>query len=259
MSEKKHKATSGMSTRERMLERKKKFAEKNSGGNLIFPKEGTMRVRLVSQGSDKELGMEIIQFYDPKMGGIISPATFDEPCPFMEKFKELKNSSDEEDQALAKSLTPRRRYLVGGTLYKDEKGKEIDTENVCKPILVPRSVYQDIIDLYLDEDDWGDMTDPNDGYDIKITRSGKGKMDTTYSVTACPKGKNPNAKYIPEIDLEEIIRGQMLSYEDLEEKLNEFLNGADTDEEEEEAAPKKVKKEHTGDKKKKKKVKGSDL
>ena len=45
----------------------------------------------------------------------------------------------------------------------------------------------------------------------------------------------------------------MLSYEELEEKLSEFLNGADkSDDDEEEVAPKK-------DKKKKKKVKGGDI
>lgn len=255
---KKKKPSSNMTTRERMMERKKALAERSSGGNIIFPKEGTMRVRLVSQGPDKELGLEIIQFYSSKTGGIISPATFDEPCPFMDKFQELRKSSDEEDQELAKMLTPRRRFLVAGTLYKDEKGKEIDTDNVGKPILIPRSVYQDIIDLYLDEDDWGDMTDPNDGYDIKITRTGKGKTDTNYSVTACPKGKNPLAKYTREVDLEEIIKASMPTYEELEEKLDDFLNGADSSSDQEEEAPKKKK---AGDKKKKssKKHRGSDL
>lgn len=255
----KKKSDSKMTTRERMMERKKALAERASGGNIIFPKEGTMRVRLVSQGPDKELGLEIIQFYSQKTGGIISPATFDEPCPFMEKFQELKKSSDEEDQELAKLLTPRRRFLVAGTLYKDEKGKEIDTENVGKPILIPRSVYQDIIDLYLDEDDWGDMTDPNDGYDIKITRTGKGKMDTNYSVTACPKGKNPNPKYIKEVDLEELIKAHMPSYDELEEKLNEFLNGAGTSSDDEEEEKPKNKSSKDKEKSKKKKKKGLDL
>lgn len=257
MAKDKKNTSTGSTTREKMLARKKKMAEKNSSGSLIFPKEGTMRVRLLSQGDDKELGLEIVQFFHPDLGGIISPATFDEPCPFMEKFKELKGSSDEDDQALAKALTPRRRFLIGGTLYKDEKGKEVDTDNVGKPILIPRSVYQDIIDLYLDEDDWGDMTDPESGYDIKITRSGKGKTDTNYTVSPCPKGKNPKSSFIPEVDLEEIVRSQMLSYEELEEKLSEFLNGANTseDEDEDDIAPKKKSK----DKKKKKKVKGSDI
>lgn len=251
---KKKKSSSGMTTRERMMERKKSLLERSSGGNIIFPKEGTMRVRLVSQGPDKELGLEIIQFYSQKTGGIISPATFDEPCPFMDKFQELRKSSDEEDQKLAKLLTPRRRFLIAGTLYKDEKGKEIDTDNVGKPILIPRSVYQDIIDLYLDEDDWGDMTDPDDGYDIKITRTGKGKTDTSYSVTACPKGKNPSPKYVKEVDLEEIIKSSMLTYDELEDKLKDFLNGADQEEEEDNINPKTEKK-----KAHKKSKKGLDL
>lgn len=224
MKEKK-KSSGVMSTRERMLARKKALESKGNGGGMIYPKEGTLRVRLMNQGPDKELGLEVIQFYlGPKEGGVISPATFDEPCPFMEKYQELKGSKDEVDQELAKKLAPRRRYIIGGTCYKDEKGKEVDPERICKPILVPRSVYQDIIDLYLDEDDWGDMTDPDEGYDIKITRSGSGKMDTTYSVTACPGKKPLNPKYVKEMDLEEIIRGMMKSYDDLETSLREFLN-----------------------------------
>ena len=224
----KKKSSAGISTREKMLARKKALESKGNGGGMIYPKEGTMRVRLMNQGPDKELGLEVIQFYlGPKVGGVISPATFDEPCPFMEKYQQLKNSKDETDQELAKDLAPRRRYIIGGTCYKDEKGKEIDPDRVCKPILVPRSVYQDIIDLYLDEDDWGDMTDPEEGYDIKISRSGSGKMDTTYSVTACPGKKPLNPKYVKEMDLEEIIKSMMKSYDELEEMLREYLNEDD--------------------------------
>ena len=227
MKEKK-KSSAGMSTREKMLARKKALESKGNGGGMIYPKEGTMRVRLMNQGPDKELGLEVIQFYlGPKVGGVISPATFDEPCPFMEKYQQLKNSKDETDQELAKDLAPRRRYIIGGTCYKDEKGKEIDPDRVCKPILVPRSVYQDIIDLYLDEDDWGDMTDPEEGDDSKISRSGSGKMDTTYSVTACPGKKPLNPKYVKEMDLEEIIKSMMKSYDELEEMLREYLNEDD--------------------------------
>lgn len=231
-----------LSTRERMLQRKKKLEERsNGGGGIIYPKKGTLRVRLMDQGEDKELGLEIIQFYLGKeKGGIISPATFDEPCPFMDKYQELKGSDDEDDQELAKRLVPRRRYIVGGTCYKDEKGKEVDPDRICKPILIPRSVYQGITDLYLDEDDWGDMTDPEEGYDIKITRAGEGLMDTTYTVNPCPGRKPLDPKYRKEMDLEEIIRGQMKSYDQLEELLNEFLgNSFDDEEDEDEENPRK--------------------
>lgn len=243
-----HKPTT-MSTRERMMARKKQLESRGNGGGIIFPKEGTLRVRLMSQGPDDELGLEVIQFYlGGKIGGIISPATFDEPCPFMEKYKELKESKDPLDQEIAGNLSPRRRYIVGGTCYKDEKGKEVDPDRVCKPILIPRSVYQDIIDLYLDEDDWGDMTDPDEGYDIKISRSGSGKMDTTYTVTACP-GRTPlPEKYRHDMDLTEIIRNQVKSYDELEDLLREYLNEeSDNFEEKEESKPKKKKKLRRGD------------
>lgn len=70
----------GKSTREKMLARKKKFESKGNGGGIIFPKEGTMRLRVHSQGPDEEIGMEVIQFYlGPEKGGVISAATFDEP------------------------------------------------------------------------------------------------------------------------------------------------------------------------------------
>ena len=243
--------TKVMSTRERMIQRKKKLEERsNGGGGLIFPKKGTLRVRLMDQGDDKELGLEVIQFYLGKdKGGIISPATFDEPCPFMEKYQELKGSDDEDDQELAKKLVPRRRYIVGGTCYKDEKGKEVDTDRVCKPILIPRSVYQGITDLYLDEDDWGDMTDSEEGYDIKITRAGEGLMDTTYTVNPCPGRKPLDPKYRKEMFLEEIIRGQMKSYDELEEMLNEFMGSSFNDDDEEDEKPKKktLKKKYKGD------------
>ncbi len=222
---------SPLSTREKMLRRKKDLESRSSGGGLVFPKEGTTRVRLKSPGEDKELAIEVIQFYlGPDLGGIISPATFDEPCPFMDKYKELKSSSDDDDKALAKLLVPKSKYIIGGIVYKDEKGKEIDLDKVDKGIMVARGVYQDIIELFLDEDEWGDMTDDSEGYDIKINRSGKGKNDTSYSVSPCQK-KPLDKKYRGTIDLEKIVRAQIHEYEALEEMLGKFLKTSPSEDE----------------------------
>lgn len=256
MKEKSEKKKKGvMTTREKMLARKKDLEKRSGGGGILYPKEGTTRVRLKSRGSDEELGIEIIQFYlGPKEGGIISPATFDEPCPFMEKYQELKNSDDDDDKALASKLVPKRKYLVGIIGYKDSKGKEIDPDRIDKPMMIPRSVYQDIIDLYLDEEDWGDMTDPLEGYDIKITRTGSGKNDTSYSVSPCQKSKL-DKKYRGEIDLEKIVRANILSYDELQEKLNNFLNEGEDEDDEKPIKKKKLEK----DKKKKKKSYKGDI
>lgn len=226
-------------TREKMMERKKMMESRGNGKGLIFPKEGTLRIRLKSPGPEEELGIEVVQFYlGPDLGGVISPATFDEPCPFMERYKELKNSSDDDDKALAKLIVPKTRYVVGGIIYKDEKGKEVDEERIDRGVLIPTSVYQDITDLYLDVDEWGDMTDNSEGYDIKISRSGKGKNDTTYSVSPCQK-KPLDKKFRGYLELEKIVRAQIKSYDELEELLNKFLKLPTDDEDDEDERPKK--------------------
>lgn len=248
-----HPSTGGTSTREKMLARKKQLESKSNGGGFIYPKEGTLRMRIKSPGDDQELGMELITFYlGGEIGSIISPATFDEPCPFMEKYKELKESSDDTDKELAKEkFIPRRKYVIGGVIYTDEKGKSLDYDGKDKAVQIPRSVYQDIIDLYLDEDEAGDMTDPINGYDIKIIRTGSGKMDTTYSARAC-KPTKLDSKYRGNIDLEGMVRAQVKSYDELQDILSKYLNESSDDEDELEEIVEKPKK------KKKKKYK-SDI
>ena len=250
---------SGMSARDKMLARRKKLQEKGRSA-IQFIKDGTLRVRLKNPGADEELAVEIIQFYrGQKVGTVISPSTFDEPCALMEKYQELKDSSDEDDIALAKTLVPKKRYIVMGIVYADEKGKKVDKVDV--PILLTAGLYNDIIELYLDEE-WGDMTDPKEGYDLKLIRAGKGQMDTNYSVNACKNSVLPKESEGKElrkpIDLEGTVRGLCASYEDTEMKLRELLNGAfDEDDDDEDERPSKKKKSSKSDKSSKKKKKKS--
>lgn len=239
---KKKVSSEGLSTKEKMLARKKQLEFKGNGSGLVYPKEGTLRMRIKSPGDGQELAIEIIQFYlGGNLGGVISPATFDEPCPFMEKYQELKDSKDEDDKELAKNLVPRRRYVIGGIIYSDEKGSKVDYEGKDKGVLVPRSVYQDIIDLYLDEDEAGDMTDPKTGYDIKIIRSGSGKLDTTYSARAC-KPTKLDKKYQGIIDLDGIVRSQIKPYDELEDLLSQYLNEDHGDDDDDDKSKEKKKK-----------------
>lgn len=245
---KKKLSSSGTTTREKMEARKKALSEKSSGGGFIFPKNGVTRLRILSPGPDKEIGMEIIRFYF-KGHSVYSPATFDEPCPIMEKYQELKNSKDEDDKKLAKSLVPSRRYVIGALIFKDEKGNELDYNGKGRGVMIPASVYQDIIEYYLDEDEAGDMTDPDNGYDIKIERSGSGQFDTSYSVRNC-KPTKLDKKLLKDIDLEDIVRKEIKSYDELERELDDFLNNSDDEDDE----PKKKKK-----KSKSKKSKHGDI
>lgn len=256
--EKKKKAsTSGMTTREKMLARKKALEAKGTNSGFIFCKEGVTRVRIKSPGENEELGIEVISFYlGDKIGSIYSPQTFDEPCPIMEKYLELKDSPDPDDKELAKKLVPKRRYLIGGIVYEDDKGKKPAYDGQDRVILIPRQVYNDIINLYLDEDEAGDMTDPKTGYDIKITRSGKGQFDTTYSVMNCKPTKLDKSMAKP-VALEKMVRAQIKSYGELENLLKAYFNESDDEYEDDE--PKVKVKKSSKDKANKKKKRVADI
>lgn len=238
---KKKLSTGGMSTREKMLARKKALEAKGTNSGFIFCKEGVTRVRIKSPGPDEELGIEMIQFYlGDKIGSVYSPQTFGEPCPIMDKYLELKDSSDEDDKELAKKLIPKRRYVIGGIVYEDEKGKKPAYDGKDRVVLITRQVYQDIINLYLDEDEAGDMTDPKNGYDIKITRVGKGQFDTTYSVMKCKESALDKSMSKP-VELEKMVRAQIKDYEELEEILRTYLNEESDEDDDDEPRPKKKK------------------
>ena len=233
-------SSNGSSIREKLLARKKKLAEKGTSSAFIFPKNGTTRVRILSAGPDNEPAIEIVRFY-VNGHSVFSPATFEEPCPFMEEYKRLKDSKDEDDKKLAKKMVPSRRYALACLIFKDAKGQEMDYNGEPRLLMVPSSVYQDIIEYWLDEDEAGDMTDPKTGYDIKIERSGSGQFDTTYSVRACKPTKIEKS-LLKTVDLEEMVRSQIKSYDELESELNDFLNNDTSSEDEDDEKPVKKKK-----------------
>lgn len=233
-------SSNGSSIREKLLARKKKLAEKGTNSAFIFPKNGTTRVRILSAGPDNEPALEIVRFY-VNGHSVFSPATFEEPCPFMEEYKRLKDSKDEDDKKLAKKMVPSRRYALACLIFKDAKGQEMDYNGEPRLLMVPSSVYQDIIEYWLDEDEAGDMTDPKTGYDIKIERSGSGQFDTTYSVRACKPTKIEKS-LLKTVDLEEMVRSHIKSYDELESELNDFLNNDTSSEDEDDEKPVKKKK-----------------
>lgn len=238
------------SLRDRLMDKKKELKNRGNGGGFIMrqKEEGTIRFRILPTGDDNDFAMELTTFWLSKDAGeVISPVTFGEPCPVMEKYQELKESKDPEDANLAKKLVPRRKYVIPVVMYKDGKGSEIDTDNSNKLLQITGGIYQEIIDLYLDEDEWGDMTDPKEGYDLKQTRTGTGQKDTNYTISACKntplKGEYAKIK----VDLEEMARGYMDTYETAEEKLEKFLGSTTVEDDDEEEQPRKSKRKRNED------------
>ena len=237
-------ATKKKSLKQRLADQKKEIASKGKGGFILRQKEeGTIRLRILPTGEDNDFCAEITSFYlgnDKELGEVLSPATIGEPCALMEAYNELKSSGNEDDIELAKKMIPRQKYVIPVITYKDAKGKEVDTENSNRLFQIAGSVYNQIIDLFLDEDEWGDMTDPKKGYDLKITRTGKGKFDTSYTVSACKNTPLPKEYMKTVVNLEEMVKSKLATYEETLEKKLRFLG--DTDDDEEDDRPSETKK-----------------
>lgn len=246
------------SLKERLKRRREELKNRGSGGDLIFIKADTeIRVRILPVGEENEFIKEVVHFYlGSDIKGVISPATFGEPCAIMEAYEQLKSSDDDDDRELASQFSPKSRYLAPVAVYKDLKGKQLDEEKTGKFVLITGGLYQEILDKYLDEDEWGDMTDPVTGYDLKLKRTGSGKMDTEYFLTPCKPTPAPKGWKSKVFDIDEELRKIMPSYEETQRLVNQYLNlgSSDLDEDEDEK-PKKPKssKSKTSKKKVKKK------
>ena len=228
----------GKSVRER-LQQQREDLKKSGGGdfNYFIFKEGTARHRIPlcgPKGEEADFAKEIVYFYlGQDIKGVVSPATFGEKCAIQEAYDELHKSDDEADKELAQKFAPRRRFLAPMIKYD---GKEVDDIGM-KLGLLTSGQYQTLIDLWLDEEDWGDFTQPDTGYDLKFGRTGSGKLDTVYTVTACPKSKTPKAYAKEVVDVEEMVREIIPSYEETQDLIKQYLK-MDLDEDK----PKKEKK-----------------
>jgi hypothetical protein len=250
--------------RKKLEKRRKEVAQNSKGGfdYLVF-KEGVTRIRPLPVGEEEEPGFPVTHFYlGQDIKGVISPATFGEPCAIMEAYEELRKG-DASDKELADGFKPKEKYMMACIKYTDEKGKEIDERLGVTMALFSGPQYQQTLDLFLDDEEWGDFTDPKEGYDLKISREGKGKMDTRYTIN--PTNKRPipknDAKYGKKpVDIETMVRAITPDYEKTEELVKQYLNmdfGDDDD------APKKKSKKSSkegkaGKSKKKKSRKTSD-
>lgn len=222
--------------RKKMEERKKKIKSSQGGLGYIVIKEGVIRVRPLPVPPEEEPGLEVIQFYfGGDLGGFISPASIGKPCAVYEFYQDAMKGSDKGKKKIAQKIPPKSRFMMAVLKYTDTKGKEIDERDSPKLVLMTGGLYQQCIDVFIDADDWGDFTDPVDGYDLKLGREGKGQFDTEYSANPCPKTKLAKQFRGKTYDAAKMLEEILPTYEETETKLEEYLSSlAGTEDEEDE-------------------------
>jgi len=207
----------------------------NSGGNILWkPDEGEQIVRIVPYKENPS--NPFIEMYTHfNFGGDIltSPISYGDPDPIYEFGQQLKQQGDEESYNQSKRFEPSMRTYVPVLV----RGKE---EEGVKYWGFGKQVYEQILG-YIADPDWGDITHPKTGRDIKVTYEipegwPKNKSNGFPKTTILPK---PNQKpaYEDLDKLKEMINNQPeikkifkpLSYAELEQKLNAYLDKGGSD------------------------------
>lgn len=152
-------------------------------GSTWKPKEGEeYTVRLISFPNNEGQPFKELWFYynignNP---GILSPYQYNKPDPIQELITKLRGEESKESYELAKKLYPKMRcYAPVVVRGEEEKGVQIWAFG--------KTVYQSILNTMLDED-FGDITDPTDGRDVRVRCfKPQGKKYTETEVM--PRGK----------------------------------------------------------------------
>ena len=211
---------------------RKKLAQlsgQNSRRDTMWrPQEGDeCTVRLLSfQDNDGQPFKERWFYYNiGNNPGLLSPYQFGEVDPIQELINKLREDGSKESYELAKKLYPKMRcYAPVVVRGEEEKGVRIWSFG--------KTVYQSLLNIMLDED-YGDITDPKDGRDIKVVcTKAPGRMWATTTVR--PRGKqtplSADAAKMKEWftnvpDLDDMYT--LKTYDELEKIVNDSLNGDD--------------------------------
>ena len=155
--------------------------------------------------------------------GILAPFQFGKPDPIKELRSKLYDEGSDTSRELAKKVAPKMRTFAP-VIVRGEEDKGVRIWSFGK------MVYQDILNLMLDED-YGDVTDPLEGRDIRVTVSklpGKQFADTKISprakVEPLSKDSATAKKWLESIPpVDEVAN--LKPYEEIGKIVNDWING----------------------------------
>jgi hypothetical protein len=192
------------------------------------PTEGEEHtVRLISfPENDGQPFKELWFYYNiGKERGLLTPNQFGNKDPIQELINTLRDEGSKESYELCKKLYPKMRTYAP-VIVRGEEDKGVQIWGFGK------TVYQNLLGLMLDED-YGDITDPITGRDIKVLCSKQpGKKWAMTEVR--PRGKqshlssdsNQAKGWLDNIpNLDEVYRCK--SYDELSKIINDWLNDGD--------------------------------
>lgn len=157
---------------------------KTGGSDFWNPSDGETRIRVMPPATEDQDDF----WFKTATHFNVGPDERAVPCPsesgirdscFLCRLGKRLGRGDEDEQAEAEDIGARPRFLISIVDYADpEEGVQVWP---C-----PVTVFRQLKKFRLNEDEYGDMTDLKEGYDIIVERAGSG-INTKYDATPARK------------------------------------------------------------------------
>ena len=207
----------------------------NRTSSLWKPQPGKTQIRIVPYAFNKDNPfIELFFHYNLNNRSYLSPISFGRPDPIEEFAQKLRGSGSKEDYQLSRKLEAKMRTFAPVIVRGEEK-------QGVKFWGFGKTVYQELLSIIADPD-YGDITDPVNGRDVVVeflsaeeTGASFPKTNIRVKPNQTPISDEPEVLEVvkKQQDITEIY--QELSYDDMTEILNEWLNPSEDDTKEEES------------------------
>ena len=205
----------------------------NRTSSLWKPQPGKTQIRIVPYAFNKDNPfIELFFHYNLNNRSYLSPISFGRPDPIEEFAQKLKGSGSKEDYQLSRKLEAKMRTFAP-VLVRGEEKQGVKFWGFGK------TVYQELLSIIADPD-YGDITDPVNGRDVVVEFLSAEETGASFPTTKI-RVKPNQTPISDEPEVLEVVKSQQdikeiyqeLSYDDLTEILNEWLNPNDDSTEEE--------------------------
>ena len=212
----------------------------NRTSNLWKPQPGKQIIRVLPYKHNKDNPfIELFFHFGLNSKTYLSPITFGRPDPIEEFAQKLKTSGNREEYQMARKLEAKMRTFAP-VIVRGEEGQGVRFWGFGK------TVYQELLSVIADPD-YGDITDAVSGRDVSVEFKTAEEIGASFPKTTIRVKPNQTPITEDKAQLEGLLDNQKditelyqeLSYEELTDVLNEWLN-PEASRDEEETAPASV-------------------
>lgn len=194
------------------------------GGNFMKLDTGRNVVRFLPPPAGRNTPFVTVFQHFLNLPGFAEPIIFNCPrlmarkgCPACQKGEKLKSTGNQKDADAARDFWASRRVFANVIDRNDEDAGP-------KILGFGKLIHEALVAIRRDEDAGGDFTDPVDGFDIVIERTGTTKTDTRYTVRPARKSSElgnlewietqPDLRYLAKVPTLEEIKAMVSPQDD---------------------------------------------